>query len=350
MTFLPSEWHPQAFVQLTWPHEETDWAPVLADAIDCFCEIAREVAKKEPLLIAAQYPEEAKNELRKRGIGTDGITFVHCLTNDTWARDHAFLSCIECEGEKRKIVLQDYQFNGWGMKFAANYDNQINHAVLPTVKKLYEKQQLTVEYQNHLDFVFEGGSIESDGNGTLMVTSSCLLAENRNNTLSKLEIEEKLKHDFHAKKVIWIEHSWLEGDDTDGHIDTVARFCSPTSIAYVQCNDPADVHYEEMQAMEQELKALRTADGEPYTLFPLPFPSACFDDEGNRLPATYANFLVINGAVLMPTYAQPENDSLAMEQLRRAFPKHEIVPIDCRVLIIQHGSLHCSTMQFPIPA
>jgi agmatine/peptidylarginine deiminase len=341
--FLPAEWHQQAFVQLTWPHKDTDWAPVLADAIDCFCNIAREVAKREPLLIVAQYPDEAKEALLQRGITLNNITFVACPTNDTWARDHAFITCLN--EQQKKALLLDFQFNGWGLKFAANFDNQINKKILPQITSFYN--EIPVEYQNHLDFVFEGGSIESDGEGTLMVTSSCLLAENRNNTLSQKDIEERLKQCFQARRVIWIHHSWLAGDDTDGHVDTVARFCSPTSIAYVKCDDPTDEHYEELQAMEQELLALRTLDGKPYTLYSLPLPDACYDEEGERLPATHANFLIINGAVLVPTYNQPDKDAVALAQLKKAFPDREIIPVDCLTLILQHGSLHCSTMQYP---
>ncbi len=339
--FLPAEWHQQAFVQLTWPHKDTDWAPVLADAILCFCNMAREVSKREPLLIVAKEPQEVLSELEKQGIDTANITLAPCPTNDTWARDHAFITCIN----QGKLILHDFQFNGWGLKFAANNDNLINKTILPNITHLYQKNE--VEYRNCLDFVFEGGSIESDGEGTLMVTSSCLLADNRNNTLSQAEIERRLLTIFHADRMHWIHHSWLAGDDTDGHIDTVARFCSPTSIAYVKCDDLNDEHYKELQAMEQELLALRTADGKPYTLFPLPLPASCYDEEGNRLPATYANFLIINGAVLVPTYHQPAKDEEALATLARAFPYRDIVPIDCRVLILQHGSLHCSTMQFP---
>lgn len=340
--FLPSEWHQQAFVQLTWPHQDTDWAPVLADAIDCFCEIARQVAMREPLLIAAQYVEEAKEALTSRNIPLDNITFAPCQTNDTWARDHAFITCID---EQHTLILHDFQFNGWGLKFAANEDNQINQRILPAVTAFYPKGK--VKYNNCLDFVLEGGSIESDGEGTLMVTTSCLLSKNRNNILSQQDIEQKLKIYFQQNRVLWLTHSWLAGDDTDGHIDTVARFCSPTSIAYVKCYEPNDEHYEELQAMEKELMGFRTADGKPYTLFPLPLPDPCYDEEGNRLPATYANFLIINGAVLVPTYNQPDKDSQALAQLRLAFPDREVVGIDCRVLILQHGSLHCSTMQYP---
>lgn len=346
MTILPSEWHQQLLTQLTWPHAETDWAPVLADAIDCFCEIAREAAKREPIIIVAQYPEEAKEELTKRGISLDNIEFIQCQTNDTWARDHAFITSID--KESNKVILNDFQFNGWGLKFASNFDNLINKGAFSAIESRYADKGIKAEYSNNLDFTFEGGSIESDGEGTLMVTSSCLLSDNRNNTLTKQDIEQRLLKQFNAERMIWIDHSWLAGDDTDGHIDTVARFCSPTKIAYVKCYDEKDEHYAELEAMEKELLALRTKDGKPYELFPLPLPDACFDDDGNRLPATHANFLIVNGAVLVPTYNQKEKDDEALAQLQKAFPDREIVGIDCRVLIIQHGSLHCSTMQYPL--
>lgn len=345
MTYLPAEWHQQAFVQLTWPHKDTDWAPVLADAIDCFCEIARQLATCGQVLIVAQDTEQAQQDLCRHNICLCNIHFLSCPTNDTWARDHAFITCID--ELRHAVVLNDFQFNGWGLKFASCHDNQINQAILPDIADLYKAYGVNVEYNNHLDFVFEGGSVESDGQGTLMVTSSCLLAPNRNNTLSKTDIEQYLKDTFHAQRVLWIEHSWLAGDDTDGHIDTVARFCSPTSIAYVKCENPDDEHYEELQAMEQELQALRTTDGQPYQLFPLPLPDPCYDADGERLPATHANFLIANDAVLVPTYRQPEKDARALTQLEQAFPYHRIIDIDCSVLILQHGSLHCSTMQYP---
>lgn len=358
--YLPAEWHKQKFVQMTWPHRKTDWTSVYDEAVECFCNIAKEIAKREHLIIVCQNANEAKNDLNKRNICTDNITFIPCKTNDTWARDHAFITCIE--DDNAKAIIKDFQFNGWGLKFAANHDNLINQAIHKHIISIYnDTAEQTIgsseskhvghnskcHYTNCLDFVFEGGSIESDGEGTLMVTSSCLLSKNHNSTLNQEDIENRLKQEFNADRVFWINHSWLAGDDTDGHIDTVARFCSTSSIAYVKCYDEHDEHFAELEAMENELKALRTKDGTPYTLYPLPLPDACCDDEGERLPATHANFLVINDAVLVPTYNQPKKDAEAIRQLALAFPDREIVGIDCRVLIIQHGSLHCSTMQYP---
>lgn len=340
---LPAEWEPQAFVQLTWPHRGTDWAYIYEDVVDCYCNMAREIAKREPLLIVAQRPNDVIEELKSHNVSLDNIRLFGCKTNDTWARDHGYITCTHNDQK----VLMDFQFNGWGMKFASNFDNQIN-------KNLYDAEVVEGIYTNCLDFVLEGGSIESDGEGTIMTTSPCLLAPNRNDVMNKAEIDIQLCQFFNAERVLWLDHSWLAGDDTDGHVDTVARLCSKDTIAYVQCLDTEDEHYAELKAMEDELKEFRTKDDKPYNLIPLPMPSAIYDEEeedeaGNpqRLPATYANFLIMNGAVLVPTYGQEENDTLALQQIKKAFPDREIVGIDCQVLIRQHGSLHCCTMQYP---
>lgn len=340
-THLPAEWAPQSAVQLTWPHDGTDWAPILPMVTDCYVRMALEIALREPLIIVAQKPEEAEATLKQRlpAEALGNIRFYPMPTDDTWARDHGFITLLSPQGP----LLLDFQFNGWGKKFEAAQDNRIN-------RTLMEQQVFRGTYIDHLDFVLEGGSIESDGRGTILTTSQCLLAPNRNQPLSQTDIENRLKEYFHAQRVLWLNHGYLEGDDTDSHVDTLARLCPNDTIAYVQCTQTDDPHYEELRLMEEELKQMRTPEGEPFTLVPLPMAAPAYDDEGQRLPATYANFLVINGAVLMPTYNHPELDEQAQRQLQKAFPKHEIVGIDCRALIIQHGSLHCCTMQFPLGA
>lgn len=340
-THLPAEWAPQSAVQLTWPHEGTDWAPILPMVTDCYVRMALEIALREPLIIVAQKPEEAEATLKQRlpAEALGNIRFYPMPTDDTWARDHGFITLLSPQGP----LLLDFQFNGWGKKFEAAQDNRIN-------RTLMKQQAFRGTYIDHLDFVLEGGSIESDGRGTILTTSQCLLAPNRNQPLSQTDIENRLKEYFHAQRVLWLNHGYLEGDDTDSHVDTLARLCPNDTIAYVQCTQMDDPHYEELRLMEEELKQMRTPEGEPFTLVPLPMAAPAYDDEGQRLPATYANFLVINGAVLMPTYNHPELDEQAQRQLQKAFPKHEIVGIDCRALIIQHGSLHCCTMQFPLGA
>ena len=201
-------------------------------------------------------------------------------------------------------------------------------------------------YEDHLDFVLEGGSIESDGKGTIFTTSCCLTAPHRNQPLTQAEIEERLKQYLGAERVVWINHGSLIGDDTDGHIDTLVRICPDDTLLYVGCDNPADEQYAELKLMEEQLTTFRTLEGKPYRLLKLPMPRAIYDGK-DRLPATYANFLVVNGAVLCPTYAQPDLDAEALRLIGEAFPEREIVGIDCRSIIKQHGSLHCCTMQFP---
>ena len=267
----------------------------------------------------------------------ENITFFQCKTNDTWARDHAFITLKDKHGDPQ---LLDFCFNGWGMKFASDKDNLIN-------SKLFGKSLLNGDYINKRDFVLEGGSIESDGKGTMLTTSLCLLAPNRNDTKSRHEIEEYLKETFNLQQVLWLDYGYLAGDDTDSHVDTLARLCPDDTITYVKCSYTNDEHYSALLAMEKQLESFTTLDGKPYRLLPLPMPEAIYDEDGYRLPATYANFLIMNEAVLYPTYAQPENDKEAARVLSEAFPGREIVGVDCRALIKQHGSLHCVTMQYP---
>lgn len=330
---LPPEWIQQSCVMLTWPHEDTDWNYILDDVTECFINIAREIAKREKLLIVCRDVEKVQSLLPDI---SDKILFRQIMTNDTWARDHGPIT-VFVEGEP---CLYDFQFNGWGLKFASNLDNQIT-------RKLFDQETFSSEtgYFNFLHYVLEGGSIESDGRGTMLTTAECLLSKNRNEHLRKEEVDAFLKDIFGLKRILWLNHGYLAGDDTDSHVDTLARFCSEDTIAYVQCEDREDEHYEELKAMEDELKEFRMENGEPYQLVPLPMPDACYEEDF-RLPATYANFLIINGAVLMPTYNCP-NDEVAKSRLQKAFPNHEIVGIDCRTLIRQHGSLHCVTMQIP---
>lgn len=331
--FLPAEWHPQSFIQLTWPHQDTDWSYMLDEVEECFLNLAREIASRQPLLLVApEFPKALENFEFK-----ENVFYVECPTNDTWARDHGFISLLN---EQEEVRLVDFCFNGWGMKFAACKDNLIN-------SQLVKGSLLNGTYQNCRNFVLEGGSIESDGEGTLLTTSLCLLAPNRNDTLDKQEIEDYLKKNFNLKQVLWLDHGYLAGDDTDSHIDTLARLCPDHTICYVQCTDTEDEHYTELKKMEEQLKEFRTLDNKPFRLLGLPMPEAIFDEDGERLPATYANFLIMNDAVLYPTYNQPENDRKAACVLQEAFPGKEIVGVDCRALIKQHGSLHCVTMQYP---
>ena len=319
---MMAEWEPQSMVQLTWPHKDTDWAPILPEITSVYEEMAREIAKREPLLIVA--PEGFPIP---KAFNVQRSTFT---SNDTWARDHGFIS-VEDNGN---LILLDFCFNGWGEKFEAAFDNAIN-------RHLYDQELVRGTYEDHLDFVLEGGSIESDGKGTVFTTTCCLMAPHRNQPLTQAQIEDRLKQYLGAERIVWINHGSLIGDDTDGHIDTLVRICPDDTLLYIG----ADADHPDLLAMEGELRTLRTFDGRPYRLLRLPLPRPIYDG-GDRLPATYANYLVINGAVLVPTYAQPDLDAEALRTIALAYPDREIVPIDCRPVIRQHGSLHCCTMQY----
>ena len=302
-----AEWEHQSMVQLTWPHEGTDWAPILDEITAVYENMASEIRKREPLLIVDSIPH-----------------------NDTWARDHGFIT-VE---EDSVLFLLDFKFNGWGEKFEAALDNEIN-------KHLYEQGLVKGTYEDHLDFVLEGGSIESDGKGTVFTTECCLMAPHRNQPLTKEEIEERLKEWLGAERIVWLQHGSLIGDDTDGHIDTLVRICPNDTLLYTG----GDKDHPDLAEMEKELQDLQTLDGKPYRLLKLPLPRPIYDD-GDRLPATYANYLIVNGAVLVPTYNQPDLDQEAMDMIQQAYPDREIVGIDCCAVIKQHGSLHCCTMQY----
>lgn len=337
---LAPEWARQSGVQLTWPHAHTDWAYMLPQVTECYLRLAFEIATRETLLIVTPDVEATQALINERlpQRATQNIIYHQCPTNDTWARDHAFLTVMSNTGAE----LLDFRFNGWGGKFAAQLDNAINKSLVSGTKPL-----LKGKYIDFLDFELEGGSIEVDGQGTLLTTSECLLNPNRNPQLDKAHKEALLKERLGIDRVLWLDHGYLAGDDTDSHIDTLARLCPNNTIVYVRCTDPTDEHYPALQAMEEQLHTFTTAKGDPYKLIALPMAQAVYDENGERLPATYANYLVMNHAVLYPTYAQPDNDAQAARALRQAFPDRDIVGVDCRALICQHGSLHCVTMQYP---
>lgn len=335
---LPAEWAEQSAIQLTWPHMHTDWSYMLNEATLCFIDIAHAILERQDLVIVCHSETSINYRLNPSKDAKGKLTLIEIPSNDTWNRDHGGISVFIDE----KPHFYDFTFNGWGMKFAANYDNQINRG-------LFAQNALNadVEYVNKKDFVLEGGAIESDGKGTLLTTSECLLSPNRNSHLSKEEIEKYLKKAFGLDRVLWLDYGYLAGDDTDSHIDTLARFCDEHTIAYVKCENEEDEHFESLAKMEEQLKTFVDYEGKPYRLIPLPMATLVFDEDNDRLPATYANFLIMNEAVLMPTYDDKAIDDKAIQQLKTAFPTREIVGVNCSALIKQHGSLHCVTMQFP---
>jgi agmatine/peptidylarginine deiminase len=304
----------------------------------CYVDIATAIVRHARLVVVG--PDAAHIADKLSHLDITRITIVEMETNDTWARDFGVITTVDGNGA---MHLNDFKFNGWGLKFAANHDNLVT-------RRLIESGVLAGKYDNRLGFVLEGGSIESDGEGTILTTSNCLLSPNRNGDLLRSEIEERLGEYLGARRVLWVEHGDLVGDDTDSHIDTLARLADKDTIVYVGCADRDDEHYECLAQMKADLRMLRREDGNPYNLIELPLPDAIYDEDGQRLPATYANFLIVNDAVLVPVYGQPDKDDLALKLIKVAFGDREVVGVDCRALIKQHGSLHCVTMQIPAAA
>ncbi|RRS30881.1 MAG: agmatine deiminase [Epsilonproteobacteria bacterium (ex Lamellibrachia satsuma)] len=327
---MPAEWEKQRVVLLSFPHEETDWVEGgLNEALSPFIRIAQAIAYQEAVYIICK----DKEKISSMFCSTRNMTFIEIPTNDTWIRDYGYISIKE----KDKTKLLDFNFDGWGGKFEAGFDNLVNST-------LHKKGYMGITPLEKVDLVLEGGSIESDGEGTILTTSECLCNPNRNGGLSKTEIEKKLEEILGAKRVLWLDHGYLAGDDTDSHIDTLARFVNQKTIAYIKCADKEDEHYEALKKMEDQLESFTTTEEKPYSLVPLPMCEAKYNKKGDRLPATYANFLITNNALIYPIY-DDRNDKKAAEIFKELFPDKEIIPVNCLKLIEQGGSLHCSTMQ-----
>lgn len=330
-----AEWDEQDAILIAWPHVGTDWAYMLDEVTDCYVELSHAILQdKERLVIVAPDANEVRQALGP-SIDWQRVDIVELPTNDTWVRDYGPITVWH----NGQTALADFTFNAWGMKFAADCDNLVT-------SRLHEHGIFKMPLINWRDLVLEGGSIETDGNGTVMTTTCCLTAPNRNDAMSREHLEQELLERLGCMKMLWLDYGQLTGDDTDGHIDTLARFAPGGIILYTGCDDPNDEHFGPLMQMEEQLKQFTDADGNHYHLIKLPLPKATYD-EISRLPATYANFLVMNHQVLVPLYGQAENDVLACQLIGEAFPGRKIVGINCRALICQHGSLHCATMQLP---
>ena len=334
MIRFPAEWEKQSAVLIAWPHKTGDFSNRLEAVEKTYGFIADTISHFQRLVVVCrdyshqQHIESLLNNMRN-------IDFIHAKVNDIWVRDTVFLSVAV----ESRLQLLNFKFNGWGEKYPHQDDNALNHTLLN-----YKPFKGAV--CSDIDFILEGGSVESDGIDTILTTRQCLLNPNRNKFLTQQDIEQQLHLHLGVKRVLWIDQENLSGDDTDAHIDTLARFCSATTIAYTSCEDVSDRHFASLKNMEVQLQAFRTQMNEAYQLVPLPMPQPIFDEEGRRLPANYANFLIINHAVLVPVYDDP-SDEIALSRLAGCFPQHKIIAIPCRPLVHQYGSLHCMTMQFP---
>ena len=332
---FPAEWEPQAAVLIAWPNADTDWAERLAEVEDTYIALVAAIVRFQRVVICVSDDDVetyAEMRLRSNRVDMDRVRFVTVPYDDTWLRDSGPITLRDGTGFR----LLDFRFTGWGGKFDASDDDRL-------VERLHARHQFRDSARDTIDFALEGGAIETDGDGTLLTTWQCL--HERHPDASREELTAKLAGWLRQERVLWLDHGALEGDDTDAHIDTLARFAAPDAIVFQACDDPADSHYADLQAMAAEIAALRTKDGNPYRLFPLPWAQPVLDG-GRRLAASYANFLIVNGAVLMPAYGD-QADAAAAAVLARAFPGREIVQVPCRPLIWQNGSLHCITMQLP---
>ena len=337
---FPAEWEPQAAVLIAWPNADTDWAERLADVEGTYIALAAAITRFQPLIICVADDDVeayADARLRSNRIDMDRVRFVTVAYDDTWLRDSGPITLIERGARAgNAFKLLDFRFTGWGGKFGASNDDRL-------IERLDQQKLFLDNSRQAIDFALEGGAIETDGDGTLLTTWKCL--HERHPQASREQLTAKLAGWLHQDRVLWLDHGALEGDDTDAHIDTLARFAAVDAIVFQACDDPADSHHAGLHAMGEEIAALRTRDGLPYRLFPLPWAKPILDN-GRRLAASYANFLIINDAILMPAYGDPA-DAEAAAVLANAFPDREIVHVPCRPLIWQNGSLHCITMQLP---
>lgn len=336
LSLLP-EWAAQDAVMLTWPHPATDWVDFLAEVEATFYAIATQISRYANLVVVCHDVQvKAKVSAEFSALGIYNAHFAVIANNDSWARDHG---PITVQNNENQLFWLDFEFTGWGDKFESALDNAIT-------AQLAKAEFIQINARLPQPLILEGGAIETDGQGHLLVTRHCLLNDNRNEALSQTALEETLGQLFGIRKFLWLDHGYLAGDDTDAHIDTLARFTPHQGIVYVSCDDPHDEHFQPLQAMAAQLKDLVTLDHQPFQLFALPWPQAKYAPNGERLPASYANYLIINGAILMPTYGDSQ-DEPALAVLAQAYPGYAIHGIDCQALIRQYGSLHCVTMQLP---
>jgi agmatine/peptidylarginine deiminase len=333
---LPAEWEPQSAVLIAWPHAGTDWAERLAGVETTYVALAAAVTRFQPLVVVAADADvraHAETLLRTATVDLARIRFVELPYDDTWLRDSG---PVTLKGGDGGFQLTDFRFTGWGGKFGAERDDAL-------IAGLVRAGVFGQAAHRRIDWALEGGGIESDGDGTVLTTWKCL--HQRHPEQSREAMDAILRDSLHAARILWLDHGYLEGDDTDAHIDTLARFAPGGRIVFQACDDAGDPHHAELQRMAAELAALRTADGRPYRLHPLPWAKPILD-EGRRLAASYANYLVINGAVLVPAYGDAADDEAA-RIIGAAHPGREVVQVPCRPLIWQNGSLHCITMQLP---
>jgi len=337
--FMPAEWEQHSSTWLAWPINLDTWkADDLREVENVYIEIIRSLVTGEHINILIEN-ESSQNRITSLldaiGLNTKKISFHKILTNDAWIRDFGPNFIVRESSTGREIAINRWQFNSWGEKYHWEKDNEAGEKIVRESKLTWFDPKI----------VLEGGAIDVNGRGICLTTSSCLLNTNRNGGLSSEKMEKYLKSYLGIKKIIWLD-GVLKGDDTDGHIDNLARFVNPSTIVYISEEDESDENYLGLKGIEETLKKARDLDGKPFVVIPLPMPRA-IKENNFRLPASYANFYIGNNAVLVPAF-NDSNDVIAQRTLKTCFPKKQIVPIDSRILIKGQGGIHCITQQQPM--
>lgn len=312
---LPAEWEKQSSIIVVFPTIHKDWQHSIKEIQKTYVELINTIKEFQKCIVVCSN----KENLNQFFSSSKNIELIEIQTNDTWIRDFGAIDFFK----DSQLNSYNFTFNAWGDKFNSSLDNDFNKNF--SLKNLID-----------IDFILEGGSIESNGEGVLLTTSKCIFNKNRNSTYTQKEIINKIKKLFGLKEVIVLNHGALEGDDTDSHIDTLARFIDKDTIAYAKCYDKNDTHFDELNLMEKELEQTS------FKLVPLPIPNPKFFNQ-KRLPATYLNFIFINNALIVPIY-NDANDDLAISILKQHIKNRVIKTVEASILIREHGSLHCSSI------
>ena len=337
---FPPEWARHAGTWFSWPRPEGISFPGKYHTVpENLARIFAEIAPREAVHVNVpnkNYELLVRNQLVESGFPKalmKNVHFQHIPTNENWCRDHGPAVVLNAKG---RAVIVDWGFNAWGGKYPPfDADDAV-----PT--RVAEVLGLPVSYPG---IVMEGGAIDVNGAGSLLTTTDCLLNKNRNPDLSKSQIEQYLRDYYGQSNILWLTGG-IEGDDTDGHVDDLARFISPTQIVFATQPDPKDPNHRTLKRVRKQLDTLRDQDNRPFEIVEIPMPSPVVHN-GERLPATYVNFYFVNGALLVPTYRDKRNDKLALGVLQSHLPEHKVIGIDCTELIWGLGAIHCLTQQIP---
>jgi agmatine deiminase len=334
---MPAEWARHEGTWLSWPHDETTWPGCLEEAEQAICALAVAVSRGERVhLLVSDHESEQRAAWCLNAHEANRVVLHRISTADAWIRDYGPIVVARGRGARRERIALDFQFNAWGGK----YEELLVDDGIP--RRLKRIHGLPTERTR---FVLEGGSIDVNGRGSLLTTEQCLLGKNRNPQFTKEEIELHLREWLGVHHILWLGRG-IEGDDTDGHVDDIARFVGPSTVVCAVSDDPYGEDHEVLEDNRRRLESMCDESGTPLTVVPLQMPEALWNADDERVPASYANFYIANRVVCVPTFDDPA-DAKALRVLRRCFPKRQIVPIDCSALVVGMGALHCTSQQLP---